>query len=116
VFVLAQEVLQGCFPNYTPQNLEQEHNFCLRIPVTEEAELWELIFGQWQCDADVSLLMLSHNSYNFGSLAGNSFQPTEEEAYMMVGTSSLHKKKVLKAHKQFIQMLGTQKATEAYDM
>jgi hypothetical protein len=33
------------------------------------------------------LLMLGHNSYDFGSLIGNSFRPTEEELHVM-GTSS----------------------------
>jgi hypothetical protein len=91
-FVSAQEVLQGRFPDYSPQNLEQEHKFHLGIPVSEEPELPELDFGQWQHDADMSLLMLGHASYDFGSLVGNSFRPTEEESHVM-GTSSSHKKR-----------------------
>jgi hypothetical protein len=54
--VLAQEVLQGCFPDYNPQNLKQEHNFCLGIPISKEPELLELDFGEWQHDMDASLL------------------------------------------------------------
>jgi hypothetical protein len=74
-----------------PQNLVQEHNFCLEFPTSKEAELPDLDFGQWQHDTDVSFLTLGHDSLDFGSLAGNSFRPTEEEAHVM-GTSSLHKK------------------------
>jgi hypothetical protein len=59
-FVLAQEVLQGCFGDYTPQNLEQEHNICLRIPITKEPELPDLDFGQWQHDVDLLLTSLGH--------------------------------------------------------
>jgi hypothetical protein len=92
--VSVQEALHGCFPNYTA-------NFHLGIPTSKELELPELDFGQWQHDANVSLLTLGHNSYDFGSLAGNSFRQAEEEAHVM-GTSSLHKKKVLKVHGQFI--------------
>ena len=114
-FVSAQEVLQGRFPGYSPRNLEQEHNFHLGIPVTEEPELPELDFGQWQRDADESLLTLGHTSYDFGSLVGNTFRPTEEESHVM-GTSSSHEKKVLKSHEQFIRMLRTHKATEAFAM
>jgi hypothetical protein len=91
-FVPAQEVLQGCSSNYSPQNLKQEHNFSLVIPVSEELQLLLLDFGQWQCDANVLLLMPGHDSYGCGSLVGNSFRPTEEEAHLM-GTSSLHKKR-----------------------
>jgi hypothetical protein len=114
-FVSAQEVLQRRYPDCMPQNLVQEHNFCLGIPTSEEPELSELDFGQWQRDANVSLLTLGHESYDFGSLAGNSFWPTEEENHTM-GSSSLHEKKVLKAHQQFTQMLGAHKATEALAM
>ncbi len=109
----AQEVLQGRFPDYAPRNLEQEHNFRLGIPTSEEPEFPDLDFGQWERDADVSLLTLGHESYDFGSLACNSFRPTEEETHVMA-TSSSHEKKVLKAHEQFIQMLGTHEATKAF--
>jgi hypothetical protein len=114
-FVLAQEVLQGRYPGCMPRNLVQEHNFCLGIPTSEEPELLELDFGQRERDADVSLLTLDHESYDFSSLAGNSFRPTEEDNHIM-GSSSSHEKKVLKAHQQFIQMLRTHKATEALAM
>jgi hypothetical protein len=100
-FVSAQEALHGYFPNYTPQNLVQEHDFHLGIQISKEPELPDFDFGQWQHDANVSLLTLSHDSYNFRSLAGISFRQTEEEAHFM-GTSSLHDRKVLKAHEQFI--------------
>jgi hypothetical protein len=114
-FVLAQEVLQGRYPGCMPRNLVQEHNFCLGIPTSEEPELLELDFGQRERDADVSLLTLDHESYDFSSLAGNSFRPTEEDNHIM-GSSSSHEKKVLKAHQQFIRMLRTHKATEALAM
>jgi hypothetical protein len=55
-FVSAQEVLQGRFPGCMPRNLVQEHDFCLEIPTSNQPELPELDFGQWQCDANVSLL------------------------------------------------------------
>jgi hypothetical protein len=61
-FVLAQEVMHGCFPDYMPQNLVQEHNFCLEFPTSKEAELPDLDFGQWQHDTDVSFLTLGHDS------------------------------------------------------
>jgi hypothetical protein len=87
--------------------------FELGIPTSEEPELLDLNYDQWQCDADLLLTPLGHESYDFGSLTGNSFKPMEEESHVM-GTSSLHKKKVLKVHKQFMQMLHGHKATEAF--
>jgi len=110
-----QEVSQGLFPQFTPRNLEQEHRFRLGFPISEEPELPDLDFGQWQRDADVSLLTLGHDSYDFGSLSGNSFKPTEEESRVLE-TSSNHEKKVQKAHEQFIRMLRTHKDTEAFAM
>jgi hypothetical protein len=100
------------FQHFTPRNLEQESRFQLGIPISEEPEMPDLDFGQWNRDADVALLTLGRVSYDFGSLAGNSFSPTEEESDVM-GTSSNHEKKVLKAHEQFIRMLRTHRATEA---
>jgi hypothetical protein len=67
----------------------------------KESDLPDLDFGQWQRDADVSLETLGHDSYDFGSLIDNSFKPTDKETCVLE-TSSLHKKKVLKAHEQFI--------------
>ncbi len=96
-----QNALQEHFSHFKPRNLEQEHNLRLGIPSVEEPELPALDWGQWQRDADVSLLTLGHVSYNFGSLAGNSFQPTDEETHVLQ-SSSLHERKVLKAHEQFI--------------
>lgn len=114
-FVSAQEVLEGRFPDYVPRNLGRESSFQFGNPTFDEPELPDLDFGQWQRDADMSLLTLGHDSYDFGSVAGNSFRPTEEEA-LVLGTSSSHEKKVLKAHEQFIRMLRSNKATEALAM
>jgi hypothetical protein len=119
-FHTARDVLEGRISDYTPRNLEQEHAFCgvLPIPIPrtfQEQELPELDYGQWQRDADMSLLTLAHDSFDFGSLAGNSFRPTDEEA-LVLGTSSNHEKKVMKAHEQFIRMLRSNKATEALAM
>ncbi len=111
-FVPALEVLEGRYPVFSPWNLAHEHHFELGIPTFEEPELPELDYGQLQLDADLLLTSLGLESYDFGSLIGNSFKQTEEEAHVM-GTSS-HEKKVLKAHKQFIQMLGTHEATKAF--
>ena len=111
----APEVLQGRFPHFEPRNLALEDRFRLGIPYSEEPEMPDLDYGQWQSDVDVSLVTLGHDSYDFGSLAGNSFRPTEEESHVM-GTSSTHEKKVLKAHEQFIRMLRTHKDTEAFAM
>jgi hypothetical protein len=110
-----QNALQEHFSHFKPRNLEQERNLRLGIPSVEEPELPALDWGQWQRDADVSLLTLGHVSYDFGSLAGNSFQPTDEETRVLQ-SSSLHERKVLKAHEQFIRMLRTHKATEAFAM
>ena len=111
-FASAQEVLQTRFPDYMPQNLGQEVSFQVGILISNEPELPDLDFGQWQRDADVSLLTLGHNSYNFGLLANNYFKPTEEESHVLT-TSSSHERKVLKAHEQFIQTLRTHSAMEA---
>jgi hypothetical protein len=46
-FVSAHEVLQGRFPNYSPHNLKQEHDFCLRILVSEKPEVPDFDFGRW---------------------------------------------------------------------
>jgi hypothetical protein len=108
-------VLVGGFPDFPPQNLELELNFQMGIPRCKDSELPDLNFGQWQRDADVSLVTLGRDAYDFGSLVGNSFSPTEEETHVM-GTTSNHEKKVLKAHKQFIQMLRSHKVTEALAM
>jgi hypothetical protein len=78
-------------------------------------EVPDLDFGQWQRDADVSLTTLGQDSFDFGSLTGNSFKATEEEDHV-IGSSSSHEKKVLKAHQQFVRMLRTHKATEAFAM
>jgi len=110
-----QEVSNRHFPQFTPRNLVLEDRFRLGIPNFEEPELPDLDFGQWQRDADVSLLTLGHDSYDFGSLAGNSFQPTEEESHVLE-TSSNHEKKVVKAHEQFIRMLRTHKDTASFAM
>jgi hypothetical protein len=112
-FVSALEVLGGRYPDCPPRNLAQEHDFELGISTFEEPELPELDYGQLQLDADLSLTSLGLESYDFGSLIGNSFKQTEEEAHVM-GTSSSHEKKVLKAHEQFIRMLGTHEATKAF--
>jgi hypothetical protein len=92
-----------------------ELNFQLGIPRCEEPELPDLDFDEWQRDADVSLVTLGQDAYSFGSLIGNSFRPTEEETHVM-GTTSNHEKKVLKAHEQFVQMLHSHKATQALAM
>jgi hypothetical protein len=73
----------------------------------------DLDYGQWNRDADSLLDKLGLLSYDFGSLAGNSFAPTEEESHV-IATSSLHEKKVLKAHEQFIRMLRSHKDTVAF--
>jgi hypothetical protein len=106
------EVLREHFSHFTPRNLEQER---LGLLKSEEPELPALDWGQWQRDADVSLLTLGQDSYDFGSLAGNSFKPTDEET-RVIGATSQHEKKVMKAHEQFIRMLRTHKATEAFAM
>ncbi len=105
-------MLREHFSHFTPRNLEQER---LGLLKSEEPELPALDWGQWQRDADVSLLTLGHVSYDFGSLAGNSFQPTDEETRVLQ-SSSLHERKVLKAHEQFIRMLRAHKATKAFAM
>ena len=92
------EVLREHFSHFTPRNLEQER---LGLLKSEEPELPALDWGQWQRDADVSLLTLGQDSYDFGSLAGNSFKPTDEET-RVIGATSQHEKKVMKAHEQFI--------------
>ncbi len=106
------EVLREHFSHFTPRNLEQER---LGLLKSEEPELPALDWGQWQRDADVSLLTLGQDSYDFGSLAGNSFKPTDEET-RVIGATSQHEKKVMKAHEQFIQMLRAHKATKAFAM
>jgi hypothetical protein len=114
-FVSAQQVLVGGFPDLSPRNLEVDLNFQLGISRSEEPELPDLDFGEWQREADRSILTLGRDAYDFGSLVGNSFQPTEEETHVL-GTSSSHEKKVLKAHEQFIRMLRSHKVTEALAM
>jgi hypothetical protein len=114
----SQEVFQEHSPWLTPRNLEQEHRFQrgfqLGIPMYEEPHVPDLDYGQWHRDADSSLDKLGRLSYDFGSLAGNSFKPTEEESQVLVESSTLHEKKVLKAHEQFIRMLRSHKVTEAF--
>jgi hypothetical protein len=107
------EAIQEDFCQFQPRNLEQERTLRLGIPAVEELDLPALDWGQWQRDADVSLQTLGHVSFDFGPLAGNSFQPTDEETRVLE-SSSLHEKKVLKAHEQFIRMLRAHKATEAF--
>jgi hypothetical protein len=112
----SQEVLQEHFSHFTPRNLERESRLQLgTIATYEEPEVPELDFDQWQRDADVSLSTLGQRSFDFGSLTGNGFTPTEEEAHVL-GTSSSHEKKVVKAHEQFVRMLRTHKACEAFAM
>jgi hypothetical protein len=97
-----------------PRNLVQEHNFAWesQLPMNGSFQT-DLDFGWWQRDTNKSLLTLSHESYNFGSLAGNFFWPTEEENHVSMGSSSLHRKKILNTRQQFLQKLCMHKATEA---
>ena len=83
--------------SYRPRNLEREREYRL-----EDPELPDLDFEQWQRSADVSLLTLGQDSYDSGSLRGNTFKPTEEESYAMESTFTSHEKRVLKVHEQFI--------------
>jgi hypothetical protein len=106
-FVSAQHVLETGFPNFSPRNLERDIESQLRI--VPETELLDLDFGQWQQDAYVLLETLGHDSYDSDSLVGNSFKPTDKETRILE-TSSMHEKKVIKAHEQFIRMLRTHKA------
>jgi hypothetical protein len=110
-----QDALAEHFSQFQPRNLAQEHNLRLGVQPVEEPEVPTLDWGQWQRDADVSLLTLGHVSYDFGSLAGNQFQATDEETRILE-SSSQHEKKVLKAHEQFIRMLRAHKATQAFAM
>jgi hypothetical protein len=111
--VSALKVLEGRYPDCSPQNLAQEHDFELGIPTFEEPELPDLDYGQLQLDGDLSLTSLGLKYHDFRSLIGNSFKQTEEEVHV-TGTSSSHRKKVLKVHEQFIQMLGTHEAKKAF--
>jgi hypothetical protein len=87
-----QQVLVRGFPEYSPQNLEQDLNFELGIPTTKEPQVPDLDFGQWQHDTNLLLHSLGHGSFDFHSLASNSFKITEEEAQVIVH-STLHKKR-----------------------
>jgi hypothetical protein len=111
------ETLEGHPSWLNPQNLDQEHRlqrgFQFGIPTYKEPEAMDLDYGKWNRDADSSLDKLGLLSYDFGSLAGNSFTPTEEESHV-IAMSSLHEKKVLKAHEQFIRMLRSHKDTVAF--
>jgi hypothetical protein len=93
---LPKKCCRDAFPTTLPKILNRNTIFApdFQFPKNsaKEQELPEFDFGQLQHDANVSLLMLSHDSYNFGSIAGNSFRPTEEEAHM-TGMSSFHKKR-----------------------
>ena len=111
----SQEVFREHFSHFKPRNLDQEHSLRHGMPKSDKPELPVLDWGQWQRDANISLLTLGHDSYDFGLLAGNSFKPTDEETHVLA-TSSLHEKKVMKAHEQFIRMLRAHKATEAFAM
>lgn len=116
-YASAQEALARDLPTYFPRNIEHDLAHRVGIPRTrtpsyKEPDFPDLDFGQWERDADVSLSTLGRDSFNFGSLAGNTFSPTEEEA-MVMETCSDHEKKVMKAHQQFIRMLGSHKATAA---
>jgi hypothetical protein len=111
--VNSPEAIQEDFCQFQPRNLEQERTLRLGILAVEELELPALDWSQWQHDADVLLQTLGNLSFDFGPLAGNSFQPTDEETPLLEWCS-LHEKKVLNAHEQFIRMLCTHKATEAF--
>jgi hypothetical protein len=113
--VESQEVFREHFSHFTRCNLDQEHTLHLGMPKLDKPELPVLDWGQWQCDANVLLLTLRHNPYNFGSLAGNLFKPTGRETRVLE-TSSSPEKKVTKVHEQFILMLCTHKATKAFAM
>jgi hypothetical protein len=109
-FMSALQALEGSMPGPTPRNLAQEQHFEMS---SEDPELPVLDFGHLQDDADDSLSSLGNLYFDFGPLAGNGFKATEEEVYVM-GLSSAHEKKVLKAHEQFIRMLRAHKATSAF--
>jgi hypothetical protein len=111
----SQEVLQEHFSHFIPRDLEHESRLQLGIPTYEEPEVPDLDFDLWQRNADASLSTLGQSSFDFGSLTGNSFMPTEEESHVL-GTSSSHEKKVMKAHEQFVRMLRAHKACEAFAM
>jgi hypothetical protein len=111
----SQEVLQEHFSHFIPRDLERESRLQLGIPTYEEPEVPDLDFDLWQRNADASLSTLGQSSFDFGSLTGNSFMPTEEESHVL-GTSSSHEKKVMKAHEQFVRMLRAHKACEAFAM
>jgi hypothetical protein len=75
-FISAQQVLVKGFPEYSPQNLEQDLNVELGIPTTKEPQVPDLDFGQWQRDANHLLHLLGQRTFDFGSLASNSFEIT----------------------------------------